>query len=448
MYKIYAIARREFAAMVATKAFLLSITLMPVLMFGGILVASLMQNKMQDVRDKHLVVADGTGGELFGELKKAAEVRNTALTAAAKEQTKDKDKPAPLAAPRYVLDRHAHDALTDDDRLELSDKVRNNEIKAFVEIPAKIFDAPKAGSGPAPQVQFYATAAPFSEERRWLETAVNDVVKGRRFKALDLDPTTVAQATADVPVETRSLVKKLSGGRIAGGEEGEGMGSVFVPFAFMMLMFMIIMLSAQPLLETAMEEKNGRIAEVLLGSVNSFHLMLGKLLGNVAGSLSAVAIYAAGGFAVASYKGWTDSIPWDLVPWFLVFQVLAVLLFSSIFMAVGSSVTQLKEAQSMLLPVWLLMCVPMFVWLQLVREPNGPLAVGLSFFPPSAPLVMVLRLASEQVVPMWQVIAALLILVAATLAVTYLAARIFRIGMLWQGKTPKISELVRWAWSG
>jgi len=253
--------------------------------------------------------------------------------------------------------------------------VRNGKVKAFAEIPAGIFEnAPATSEGP-PAVQFYSTAAEFSAERRWLEQVVNDVVKARRFKSLDLDPKIVAQATATVPVVTRGLVKQLSGGRIGGGEKGKGMTNVFVPFAFMMLMFMIIMLSAQPLLETAMEEKNGRIAEVLLGSVSSFHLMLGKLLGNVAGSLSAVAIYAAGGFAVAAYKGWMDYIPWDLMPWFLVFQILAVLLFSSIFMAVGASVTQLKEAQSMLLPVWLLMCIPMFTWLQLVREPNGPLAV-------------------------------------------------------------------------
>jgi ABC-2 type transport system permease protein len=197
-----------------------------------------------------------------------------------------------------------------------------------------------------------------------------------------------------------------------------------------------------------MEEKSGRIAEVLLGSVSSFQLMLGKLLGNVAGSLSVVAIYAAGGYAAAAYNGWSDRIPWDAAPWFLVYQVLAVLLFSSIFMAVGAAVTQLKEAQSMLLPVWLMMCIPMFVWFQIVREPNGSIAVGLSFFPPSTPLVMVVRLAGEEVVPAWQIVATVAVMVASVAAITYLAARIFRIGMLWQGKTPKFSEMLRWAWSG
>lgn len=452
MWKIYTIARREYAAMVATKAFLLSITFLPVLMFGGVLVASYMQNKVSDTSDKRLMIADGTGGELFTALKDAAEKRNAALTAAAKEQAGD--KPPVLADSLYVIERHTSDAFTDADRLALSDEVRSGNLKAFVEIPPDLLEDSPTGADAVtpnaapPAVLYYGTAAELSDERDWVEEVVNDEAKARRFKALELDPAIVARATAQVPVMGRSLVKELSDGRVAGGDKSQAMTSLFVPFAFMMLMFMIIMLSAQPLLETAMEEKNGRIAEVLLGSVNSFHLMLGKLIGNVAGSLTAVAIYAAGGLGMAWYKGWTDMIPWDLVPWFIVFQVLAVLLFSSIFMAVGASVTQLKEAQSMLLPVWLLMCIPMFVWLQLVREPNGPLAVGLSLFPPSASLVMVLRLASEETVPSWQIVASLAVLLASTLAGTYVAARIFRIGMLWQGKTPKFTELARWAWRG
>ena len=375
---------------------------------------------------------------------------------AAKAKAKDEEGSKPQ--PRYVLERFEKDVLGNAERLALSERVRKGEIKAFVEIPAGLLDAaPSPGdesgsqadaSKTSPEVRFYAPAAMFSEERGWLEFAVNDAVKARRLKQLDLDPALVARATAQVPVVGRGLVKELSGGRVGGGGDGRNLSSIFLPFAFMMLMFMVIMLSAQPLMESVMEEKNGRIAEVLLGSVNSFQLMLGKLLGNVAGSLSVVAIYAAGGYAAAAYNGWTDLIPWNLIPWFLVFQILAVLLFSSLFMSVGAAVTQLKEAQSLLLPVWLLMCIPMFVWLQIVREPNGTLAMWLSFFPPSAPLVMVLRLASEEIVPPWQIAVSLSLMVAATAAITYLAARIFRVGMLWQGKTPKLTELARWAWSG
>jgi ABC-2 type transport system permease protein len=176
--------------------------------------------------------------------------------------------------------------------------------------------------------------------------------------------------------------------------------------------------------------------------------MLGKLLGNVAGSLSVVAIYAAGGYAAAAYNGWTNLIPWEMLPWFLLYQTLAVLLFSSIFMAVGAAVSQLKEAQSMLLPVWLLIAAPMTVWFQIVREPNGSMATWMSFFPPTAPMAMILRLSSETVIPRWHIALSLALLVLATAACIFIAGRIFRVGLLWQGKSPKLGELARWALRG
>jgi ABC-2 type transport system permease protein len=117
-------------------------------------------------------------------------------------------------------------------------------------------------------------------------------------------------------------------------------------------------------------------------------------------------------------------------------------------MAVGAAVSQLKEAQAMLLPIWLLLACPLFIWLQIVREPNGTIATWMSFFPPAIPLVMVLRLASDAVVPVWQIIVGLLLLVATTAICVYIAGRVFRIGILWQGKSPRFGEIIRWAWQG
>jgi ABC-2 type transport system permease protein len=158
-----------------------------------------------------------------------------------------------------------------------------------------------------------------SMERGWLDQALNDAVTKRRLEALHLNVDSVKQATTRVPVVPLGLLKKAHDGSIRGAEEGRGMVAMFVPFGFMMLMFMVIFLSAQPLLESVMEEKAGRIAEVLLGSVGSSQLMFGKLLGNVAGSLTIVAIYAAGGYFAAVHNGWTDLIPLELVPWFLIY---------------------------------------------------------------------------------------------------------------------------------
>ncbi len=176
--------------------------------------------------------------------------------------------------------------------------------------------------------------------------------------------------------------------------------------------------------------KTQRIAEVLLGSVSPTQLMAGKLLGNVAGSLMIFLIYGLGGWLVADTNEWTKELPWSLVPWFIVFQLLGVLFFSSIFLTVGASISELKEAQSLLMPVWLVMVAPMMIWLVALRDPNGPVAVTMSFFPPTAPLMMILRLSSGQTIPAWQPPVAALVLVLTTALVVYFAGRIYRASLL------------------
>ena len=121
------------------------------------------------------------------------------------------------------------------------------------------------------------------------------------------------------------------------------------------------------------------------------------------------------------------------------------MLFGSIFMAVGAAVNQAKEAQGMLLPVWLLLMLPMFVWLQVIREPTSGFATWVSFVPPATPLLMVLRMTASEAVPLWQPIAGIVVLLATTALCVLAAARIFRIGILAQGKAPKLSQLIRWA---
>ena len=436
MRKIWTIALREYSAMVATKAFLLSITLMPVLMFGGILVANRLKN-VRDVSDKVVVLIDGTGGALFADLEQAAETRNAALATAAKEGS-------PVAS--LVLRRHDTDTVGDKGRFSLSEQVRNGELNSFVEIPKGILAGDAAQQNRT--VRFHAQNAVLSDERRWLERTINEAVTARRLAQMQIDVEAVKRATAPINVVPLRLYEQSADGQVGGAEGGNELVGLFVPFGFLMLMFMVIFLSAQPMLESVLEEKSQRISEVLLGSASPFQLMAGKLLGNVAGSLSVVALYGLGGYAAAAFNDWDEFIPYDLAPWFLVYQVLAVMLFSSIFMAVGASVSQLKEAQAMLLPVWVLMALPMFVWLQVVREPNGSIATWMSFFPPAIPMVMVLRLASESVIPLWQVLSGLVLLLATTACGVFLAGRIFRTGILWQGKTPRLSELARWALRG
>ena len=197
-----------------------------------------------------------------------------------------------------------------------------------------------------------------------------------------------------------------------------------------------------------MEEKIQRIAEVLLGSVRPFQLMMGKLLGIVGVSLTLVAVYLAGAYWAAERFDFADLIPVDLLVWFLVYQVLSVLMYGSLFIAVGAACTDTKETQTMLLPVMLLACLPMFVMANVIREPNSSFALGASLFPFATPMLMIARQAVPPGIPVWQPVVGVVLVLATTLLCVYAAGRIFRVGILMQGKGARFSQLFQWVFRG
>lgn len=433
MGKILVIAAREYRAIVGTKAFLIAITMMPILMGGGIAAQILLRHRLGP-SERKIMVLDSTG-RIFDKLTEAAQRRNKEILDNVKQ-----------IGPRYVLQTSPAAMVTQEMRYELSEQARKGEIDAFVEIPAEIDKLPSGNE--QPKVSFYAENAAVSDELRWFQGTINDIVRTYRLEQAKIDPDLVARATSWLNIEPLGLVERSKTGQFSKPRESNLEETIFLPFGMMMLMFMVVFLAAQPMMESVLEEKSQRIAEVLLGSANAFQLMIGKLIGGVGGSLTVVATYAVGGGALAWYYNVLHMVPLRIVPWFIVYQVLAVLLFGSIFMAVGAAVNQLKEAQSMLMPIWLLMMFPIFVWLQVVRDPMGNFATWISFVPPATSLMMVLRMGSTASVPLWQPALGIVVMLAATLFCVFAAARVFRIGILAQGKSPKMSELIRWAIRG
>ncbi len=444
MNKILTIAVREYRAMVGTKAFMISIVMMPILMSAGILAMELFKDVGQ-TKERKLAIIDHSG-HFLTTIQEAAVALNRSIDSADADGAADSGPEIPgTVKEKYVIETVEPNTVDNKLRLELSDRIRAQELYAFVEIPPNVlsFDDPANNS-----IKFFAEDSSISLARRWIRDIVANVSKELRLIDSGLRPEdleTFQKFNQPVVVVGQGLMKQSTDGTIRASEERDIMLTLFLPMGIMMFMFMVIFMAAQPMLESVLEEKSQRIAEVLLGSANPSQLMMGKLLGTVAGSLTIFLIYLIGVYAIASYRDWTDNIPLELVPWFLVFQVTGVLFYAAIFMSVGASVSQLKEAQSLLLPVWMLLMAPMFVWYMIVRDPQGPLAMTLSFFPPTAPTTMVLRLATGQSVPFWQPALALVVTLLATAFIVVLAGRIFRVGILWQGKTPKFSEIMKWA---
>jgi ABC-type Na+ efflux pump permease subunit len=275
---------------------------------------------------------------------------------------------------------------------------------------------------------------------------VNAVVLNERFRRASIDRSLVVRLTKPSPIDELGLFEPAEGGGIKAAEQVSVARAFGVPVAVLMLMYITIMVSAPQLLNSVIEEKMGRISEVLVGSVTPFELMMGKLLGGAAASLLLSLIYIAGGLVVAQYwGGYASAVTPSIVAWFLLFLVMALVIFGALFVAIGAACNDLKDSQNMMTPVMLLVMVPIFTAGSVLRAPDGTLATVLSLIPTAAPFLMMLRISLQPGPPTWQVILCVALMVATAVAVVWAAGKIFRTGLLMQGKSATFGEMLRWA---
>lgn len=461
MRKTALVARREYQALVRTKAFIISLVVMPVFMFGMIAVQSLLSGRV-DISEKKVVVLDGTG-RLFAPLETLAEVHNQGIVDA---ETGRK------TGPTIRLEKGPDGPVTDEMRLALSDRIRRNEIFTFVEIDADAFklqhlasdarsgeasgeseglgddEKPSATHEHAAPIRIYTDSMAHREVGNWLRQSLNQTVSALRLEEAGLNPAVVAAAIAPVGTTEVGLYSRATDGEVHKGADVDRSINFFLPFGLMLLMFMSVMIAGQPMIASILEEKQQRIAEMLLGSASPFQIMMGKLLGNVGVALTIVAIYLAGGYAVAVHYGYSNMLPLWLLAWFIAFEILACVLYGALFLAVGAACNDIKDAQTLLTPMMLVLVLPMMVWFNVVQEPLGEFAKWTSLLPPATPMLMLLRLAASPMVPAWQPVLGIAVVLVTTVAAVFAAGRIFRIGLLMQGKSPKLSELARWVVQG
>src|SRR5262245_11499970 len=192
----------------------------------------------------------------------------------------------------------------------------------------------------------------------------------------------------------------------------------------------------------------GRSAEVLLGSVATILFMGGILIGTVGVSLTIVTVYMSAGYLALWRAGYADFFPARVLPWFFLYQGLAILMYGSIFGAIGAAVTDAQEAQSCLMPVMVLTMAPMFVFMNVMKEPGSTLALIFSLFPPATPMLMLLRQAIPPGVPTWQPLVGVGLVLLTTIVCVFAAGRIFRLGLLMHGKGADLRQMARWVFRG
>jgi ABC-2 type transport system permease protein len=194
-----------------------------------------------------------------------------------------------------------------------------------------------------------------------------------------------------------------------------------------------------------MEEKNEKIAEVLLGTITPFQFMMGKVLGGIGVSLTTATIYVVAGVLTLTYLGVDSVIPYEVLPWFFVYTLLFILMVGSGMAALGATCNDNKDAQSLTFPGILLAIIPMFLIAPVLQDPTGPLATTLALIPPFTPTMMVIRMASPVTIPFWQPVVGLILVMLFTLFTIWIGARVFRTAILIQGQKPTLKNLFKYA---
>ena len=453
MNRVLTVAVSEFLRLARSKAFIIGILLMPVL-FGVMMLFTSYAESHVDLEDRKLGVVDGTG-VLYDSIAAAAVVFN-----------KESGEGESRTGPHFVterIDQNGRDLK--ELKLALSDRVRAKDLFAFVIIPPTALTATSSARDQrerarrmrwagktAPDeeidktgdVQYYTQNVAYEALPDWLTDILEDEVSKRRFSEAGISGDAAVKLTARTELSNFGLVQRAKDGTISEAVEVDRLATIGPPMFLLVLMFMTVMTSAQHLLNAIIEEKMSRICEVLLGSVSPFQLLMGKLVGVTGVSVLLALVYFAGaGFALFQTGRW-DLLHPALMAWFLVFLVCAALMYGALFLALGSACSSISDAQSQLQPAMMLLLLGYLGSFVAIRAPDSGLAVGMSLFPTMAPFTMLLRMAIPPGVPLWQILTSLSLLMATTVAMVWAASRVFRIGLLMQGKAPNLPELLRW----
>jgi ABC-2 type transport system permease protein len=441
LHKILIVAKRDYVASVRTKAFLFGLVIAP-LLFGGSILGVAIVNKRPDVRERRVAIIDHTG--------LAAGPVTEAIQRLNRIQLFDR-KTGRRAMPKYQLETVVPDAAaSDEQRLELSDRIRHGDLFGFLDIGASAMrPGTTADAGRANAVTWYSNEDGLGQARQWLMGPMNDGLRRARLAQLGVDKSRFDEVLGALAIQGGALVTrdaKTGQIRVDGGKNG--IANAAIPVALGVLLAMIVMMTSAPMLPAIAEDKMQRIFEMLLASATPFELIAGKVVAAIGRSLTTAAVYIAGAPMALHALGISDLAPLRFLPWFLVYLLAEVIILSAFASVLGAACGSPQDAQNLNVLLIAPMIIPLFMITPLMQQPNGSFATAMSLIPLFTPVMMLMRQSMPAGVPAWQPWAGLAGIAVTTVLISWLAARLFRLVILLQGKSPKPAELVRWAIRG
>ncbi|KSA14645.1 putative ABC transporter, permease protein [Maribacter dokdonensis DSW-8] len=329
---------------------------------------------------------------------------------------------------------------------------------------------------------FYSQDAPSSTILDKLESSINSRLRQERLRELGVSPKEYAEMDRDYSINIETF---------DGTQNVKGINEIkaIIGGAFGYLIMMFIIIYGGFVMRSVIEEKTSRIIEVIISSVKPFHLMMGKIIGTSLAGITQFGIWIisggillivglaifdidpasltkGGGVAPGMVNGANvdvDALTQNvqlyaqeifeipiiaMLVFFIIYFVLGYLIYSSIYAAIGAAVDNETDTQQFIFPVILPLMLAIYVgFFSVFSNPNGPIAVAFSLFPLTSPIVMLMRLPwgiGEGGVPLWQLITSILILIGTFIGIVWVAAKIYRVGILMYGKKPTYKELYKW----
>lgn len=424
MRKIWVIIKREYLVRVRTKAFAIGTVLSPLLMLALIVLPGFLATRGGG--DRNITIVDQTGDpQLYDLIKRRL------------ESPQEDGGAARSITTRFIL---SHEAVPPGEDLtpvieRYKGVIAEDSDKSFVVLPPGLYE-----SG---QPQYYSrNTADISI--RALEDSISAGISERRLARDGFDPSKIRQYMREVDLVTHKIG--------AGGEVTEGGRSdFFVAFGLLFFIYISVLIYGQVVMRGVSEEKQSRIAEIIVSSAKPTEMMLGKVIGIGMVGLTQIGIWALTAFVISAFGASffssrgvaVPNIPPSLLIYFVLYFLLGYFLFATLYAVVGSIVSSDEEAQQAQMPVTMLIVVPMIIFGMILSNPNSPTSVVLSMIPFFAPTLMMLRIAIVNP-PLWEVLLSMAIMLVTILVLVWIAARIYRVGILMYGKRPSLAELGRW----
>jgi len=407
----------EYSRRVRERGFIVSILLTPMLMIAFSVVPSYLL--MQEPEKTEAVgVIDGTG-HLLQPMKSYVE---------AKWKLAD-------GSPRYLLVDQLAAGADIDAAIRTGDSISLREttigtmvISDSAGVVVGVYRSPNATNIQLVE-RFRKVLEKITTESRLLRAGIDTAIYNR--------------ARAEIELTTVKVTKE------GASESSEFVATFLLAIGGTMLLMFLVMTTGQSLVRSLVEEKSNRVIDLLVSSTTPSELMWGKLIGLSGLGLTQI---GAWGFiavgitsAIALPAGATTTLRslYDVLPFIAAYVVLGYVLYSAIFIAVGSLVNTEQEAQLASTYLVLLLVMPMAFAVAVMQSPDAPYVKVVSFIPFVTPSMMMIRLTTKAP-PMWEIVASLALLATTTVLLVWIAGRVFRTAILLYGKRPTLREIGRW----